>query len=173
MHKALVTLAVITALATGCTTTPTPESVQMAAYASGQIAAFAASTSKQFTPEVKAATVVVLTELNSAVPTNGQSVTEAWVPVIAKTADMLVAQGKLNPVYKPVVIAFGTTLALAVDAELSQHPEWKSAENYVVAVCGGFTAGARDFLAATVMAAKAFDPDKVDAVKAILKSNGL
>jgi len=172
MYKALTTLAVLAALVTGCATMPTPESVQVAAYASGQIAAFAASTSKKFTPEVKAATIVVLTELNLAVPTNGQSVAQAWTPVIIKTVDSLVAQGKLTPAFKPVVIAFGTTLALAVDAELSRHPDWKTAENYVTAVCGGFTSGARDYFTAFT-ATNTFDPDKVAAAQALVKSQGL
>jgi len=172
MKKTLATLTLL-AILTGCTTTPTPESVQKAAYASGQLAAFVASTSKQFTPEVRAATIVVLTELNSAVPTNGQTVTQAWMPVINTTVDQLVAKGKLNPAFKPAVLAVGAAMTLAVDAELSQHPEWKTTEDYIVAVCGGFTLGAKSFLEATGASVMAADPEKTDAMKAIFKSKGL
>lgn len=172
MKRALATLALLTVL-TGCTTTPTPQSVQMASYATGQLTAFAASTSKQFTPEVRAATIVVLTELNACVPTNGQTVTQAWVPIIAATVDALVAKGKLNVAFKPAVIAAGAAMAMAVDAELSQHPEWKNTEDYITAVCGGFTAGARSFLEATTLTAMAFDPIKVESAKAICKYKGL
>jgi outer membrane murein-binding lipoprotein Lpp len=157
----------------GCATKPTPESVQMASYSAGQLAAFVATTTKQFTPEVRAATIVVLTGLNSAVPTNGQTITQAWMPVINTTVDKLVAQGKLNPAFKPAVIAVGAAMTLAVDAELSQHPEWKSTENYIVAVCGGFTLGAKSFLEATSASVMSADPEKTEAMKAIFKSRGL
>jgi len=173
MFKSITLTALMCAVLTGCTTTPTPESVQKAAYASGQLAAFVATTSKQFTPEVRAATIVVLTELNSAVPTNGQTVTQAWMPVINTTVDQLVAKGKLNPAFKPAVLAVGAAMTLAVDAELSQHPEWKTTEDYIVAVCGGFTLGAKQFLEATTVTTMAIDPNKTEAMKAIFKSKGL
>jgi len=90
MRKSLVALAVTAALLTGCTSTPTPESAQSRAYAAGQLAAYVASTSPKFTPEIKAATIVVLEQINKTAPVPGQTLSQTWTPVINEETDALV-----------------------------------------------------------------------------------
>lgn len=173
MNKLLMSLAVATALLTGCTSTPTPESTQAQAYTAGQLAAYVASTSPKFTPQVKDATIVVLTKLSKVAPAEGQTLTQAWAPVIAETADELVAQGKLKPADRNAVIAVGGGMTLAADAFLAKNPKLKESVELTAVAVQAFSLGALTFICPEGTCSPTTDPAELESMKATFKSQGL
>ena len=79
----------------GCDKTPSVEKMTTISTVIGRTAGYACELSKTKT-EVKEAIAKVLDIASTAIPTNGQTFAEAWIPVIDAELAKLVEAGKLD-----------------------------------------------------------------------------
>ena len=141
----LVALAATIACFTGCKHIPEKETVGQKAYTAGLAAGYAAALIPKISAQDKTNIVVIVTVAEKFVPQDGQSIPEAWTPVVEEAVATLVKQGKVTE-EQSVLILSGAKLAITgVDYLFKKHPEWKEETEVVTTVihqaCAGFRAG--------------------------------
>lgn len=119
----------------GCN--PTAEQINATATAIGYAAGLVANTTK-IKDDARNALVTVLNEVRSCVPSEGQSFTDAWAPVIKMKVNELVAAGKINEATGAIVTSVAIMAAQAVDYLFDvRFPEAKKYEELVRAGASG------------------------------------
>ena len=141
----LIAMAACIACFTGCKTIPEKETVAQKAYTAGLAAGYAASLVPQISAQDKTNVVVIVTLVEKFTPQDGQTVTEAWTPVINDAITTLVAQGKLDEGQAALVRTAANLATSGIDYLFVKHPEWKEEKDIVAVVihqaCAGFKAG--------------------------------
>lgn len=128
-------LAVGMALIMGCT--PTADQINKTATAIGYAAGLVANNAG-IKDDARNAIVVILNEVRSCVPAEGQSFVEAWTPIIKAKVAELVASGKIDAATGDIVISLGIMAAKAVDYMFDiRFPKAKQYEELVRAGISG------------------------------------
>lgn len=141
----LIALAATIACFTGCKTVPEKETVGQKAYTAGLAAGYAAALIPKISAQDKTNIVVIVTVAERFIPQDGQTVTEAWTPVIAEAIASLQKQGKIDENQAALIKLGGDIAMRGIDYLLQKHPEWTASQEVVeVAVhqaCNGFRTG--------------------------------
>lgn len=141
----LIGLAACLAVFTGCKSVPEKETIGQKAYTAGLAAGYAAALVPKISPADKTNVVVVITVAEKFVPQDGQTVTEAWTPVVDEALESLKKQGKVDET-QAALIKMGADLAMrGIDYLFTKHPKWLEEKDLVNVVihqaCAGFRAG--------------------------------
>ena len=141
----LLAMAACLAVFTGCKSIPDKETIGQKAYTAGLAAGYAAALVPKISAQDKTNVVVVLTIAEKFIPQDGQTVTEAWTPVITDAIETLKKQGKVDE-NQAALIKMGADLAMrGVDYLFIKYPKWKEEQDVVNVVihqaCNGFRTG--------------------------------
>ena len=138
-------LALGLAIVVGCATIPTPTSINATATAIGYAAGLVVDQTK-IKDSDRNTLVIVLNEVRSCVPSEGQSFVDAWTPVIQAKVAELIEAGKLTKESGAMVTSLAILSAQAVDYMFDiRFPQAKQYEELVRAGVSGAIDG---FLAA-------------------------
>ena len=141
----LIAMACAVAVFSGCKTLPEKETIGQKAYTAGLAAGYAASLIPKISAQDKTNVVVIVTVAERFIPQDGQTITDAWTPVVADAIKTLQDQGKIDE-NQAVLIKMASDVAMrGVDYLFIKHPKWKEEQEVVNVVihqaCDGFRAG--------------------------------
>lgn len=135
-------MAAVLAVLTGCT--PTAEQINKTATAIGYAAGLVANQTK-IKDDARNAVVTVLNEVRSCVPSEGQSFTDAWTPVIKAKVAELVQGGKIDAATGELVTTIALMAAKGVDYIFDVR--FPKAKQYSELVAAGASGALDGFLA--------------------------
>ena len=124
----------------GCDKLPTPEKMKTISTVIGRTAGYACELSKT-KQEVKDAIMNVLDIVSTVVPTNGQTFTEAWTPVINDELQKLVEKGKIAQNDVAIVKIALTAATEGIDYVFVKYPKAKDVKELVSVASEGFVSG--------------------------------
>jgi hypothetical protein len=124
----------------GCDKLPTPEKMTTISTAVGKAAGYACELSKT-KPEVKEAILLVLDTAVKVVPTEGQTFTEAWTPIVDEEVKKLVDAGKLDDGAAAVVKTAMLAATEGIDYIFVKYPKARDVKELVSAAVDGFADG--------------------------------
>lgn len=175
MKKLLTTIAVCTALFTGCKTTDTnsfnPALAENVAKIAGSSTAIIllAVPSIATNPQVKTVIYSVTTVIEKVAPTNGQTYTEVATPVINTTVDKFVAEGKITAEQAVLIKEACNVLVSGVDIAFAKYPKAKLYSEYTNLVVKSFMKAFNTVFNGGVMIQNSIDT--VNMVDEIRKAN--
>ena len=173
--KTMKTIAAIAACAmsffiSGCEKElPTPEKINAVAIVVGRTAGYACNLAKMDNA-TKESVMSVLDIVSTAIPTNGQTFTEVWMPLVDAELKKLVDAGKLNDVgYASAKIAL-TAAAEGIDYVFVKYPKAKDVKDLVASAVEGFVRGFKSTLAMNAAMKAELDEGAYDYIKGKLEA---
>jgi hypothetical protein len=131
MKKLLTSLTLCAVILTGCTTTDTgtfnPVLAENVAKIAGSSTAIVLLAIPKISsnPKIKSAIYEVTTAIESVVPAQDQTYTQAITPVVNATVDKLIAQGKITAEEGSLIKEACVVMASGVDLALAKYPKAK------------------------------------------------
>lgn len=111
----------------------TPQVVYQSCYCVG-ITASAVVDSQHYPAEVTDGILSVMDLCRSAVPNDGKTFTQTWLPI---ADDFLAKATKIPEAYKPLIKLGAQAVCTALDTQAAKHPEILKGEEYVRAAIDG------------------------------------
>lgn len=173
--KMIKTLIIGAAVATslfisGCDDLPTPEKINSVAIVVGRTAGYACNLAKM-DKTTKENVIAVLDVVSTAIPTNGQTFAEVWIPLADIEIKTLVDSGKLNTASALAVKIAVKAASEGIDYVFIKYPKAKDVEELVVAAVDGSITGFRSTIVMRAVAnINDVDEDAFKYIKAKLET---
>lgn len=133
---------------------PSPDKINAVSTAIGRTAGYACELAKTKTA-VKDGIIQVLDVISTVVPSEGETFSQAWTPIIAEELQKLVAAGKLDEAGTQVAKMALSVACDGIDYVFVKYPKAKDVKELVSAATSGFVAG---FKSVVTLAAGAEKP---------------
>lgn len=137
----LVVCAVVAITLTGCKSMPTPAQGEEAAYAIGASTALVCNMTK-IDDKDRQIIIDIVNEISYCMPTQGQTIVEAWTKVAEDHVAKLIAKGQITEVESKLILKIFDTVANSADYMIRvRWPEIGKYSDLVLAITHGFCDG--------------------------------
>ena len=170
--KAMAAIAAVFSLfIVGCDKLPTVEKISSVSTVIGRTAGYVCNlpTVKH---KVKDVVVSVIDVVSTAVPTNGQTFTEAWTPVIDAELKKFVDAGKINNTEAKIAKVALSAATEGIDYVFVKYPKAKDVKELVSAAVTGFTTGYKSVVKLAADAKPEIDEEAYTYLKEKLEASG-
>ena len=148
---------------------PSPEKINTVAVVVGRTAGYACDLAKM-DKAVKESVAAVLDVVSNAIPTNGQTFAEAWMPIAEAEIKKLVDAGKLNEVGATAAKIAVNAAADGIDYVFIKYPKAKDVKDLVASAVEGFVKGFKGTLAFNASDVVEIDEDAYNYIRIRLEA---